>query len=294
MIGKDIPITREDIRVLTESSDWRGALMLAANWGLIIGAFALAAVWPNPVTAVAAILILGGRQLGLAVLMHECAHYSFFKSKDVNVFVGRWLCAWPVYLSYDAYRPYHLGHHAHAGTEKDPDLKLVHAYPVTKDSLKRKLFRDVTGQTAFRDFTMLWKRAKGTQKALILAWPLLAGAVLWAFGALWVLTLWYVAYFCVFPVLTRIRLIGEHGIAPDRLNKDARLNTATVRPNILERLLIAPNNVSFHLEHHLIAMVPAYSLRRFHRVLQERGYYDGHDSVVDGYKEVLRRAVKTA
>jgi fatty acid desaturase len=59
-------------------------------------------------------------------------------------------------------------------------------------------------------------------------------------------------------------------------------------------LLIAPNNVSFHLEHHLVAMVPAYRLRSFHKMLNARGYFEGHNSVVDGYAEVLRRAVRPA
>lgn len=294
MIGRDIPITHDDIKALTERSNIRALMMLGANWGLIAAAFAMAAVWPNPLTILAAILILGGRQLGLAVLMHECAHYSLFTSRRVNMFVGRWLCAWPVYMSYDAYRPYHLGHHAHAGTAKDPDLKLVQAYPITKDSLRRKLLRDLTGRTAFRDTLIMLKRANMKQRGLVIAFPIVLGAILWSVGALWTLSLWYVAYFCIFPVLTRIRLIGEHGIAPNRLDKDARLNTATVRPNLIERLLIAPNNVSFHLEHHLIAMVPAYRLRSFHKMLKSRGYFEGHNSVVDGYAEVLRRAVRPA
>lgn len=294
MIGRDIPITHDDIKALTQRSNIRALMMLGANWGLIAGAFAMAAIWPNPLTILAAILILGGRQLGLAVLMHECAHYSLFTSRRVNMFVGRWLCAWPVYMSYDAYRPYHLGHHAHAGTAKDPDLKLVQAYPITKDSLRRKLLRDLTGRTAFRDTLIMLKRATMKQRGLVIAFPIVLGAILWSVGALWTLALWYVAYFCIFPVLTRIRLIGEHGIAPNRLDKDARLNTATVRPNLIERLLIAPNNVSFHLEHHLVAMVPAYRLRSFHKMLNARGYFEGHNSVVDGYAEVLRRAVRPA
>ncbi|MGD8327265.1 MAG: fatty acid desaturase family protein, partial [Sphingomonadales bacterium] len=276
MIGRDIPITHDDIKALTQRSNIRALMMLGANWGLIAGAFAMAAIWPNPLTILAAILILGGRQLGLAVLMHECAHYSLFTSRRVNMFVGRWLCAWPVYMSYDAYRPYHLGHHAHAGTAKDPDLKLVQAYPITKDSLRRKLLRDLTGRTAFRDTLIMLKRATMKQRGLVIAFPIVLGAILWSVGALWTLALWYVAYFCIFPVLTRIRLIGEHGIAPNRLDKDARLNTATVRPNLIERLLIAPNNVSFHLEHHLVAMVPAYRLRSFHKMLNARGYFEGH------------------
>lgn len=289
---KDVPLNHDELRALTKRSNLRAGWMLAANWGLIIAAFTIAGLWPNPLTLLAAVLILGGRHLGLAVLMHECAHYSLFASRRLNVFVGRWLCAWPINYSYDAYRPYHLRHHAHAGTPKDPDLVLVQGYPVTKASLRRKLIRDLTGQTAIRDIIALWKRSDWQARTRMAAFQALLAVSLWAFGILWAISLWWIAYLCIFPILTRIRLIGEHGIAGDRLNPDVRINTATVYPNWLERLLIAPNNVSFHMEHHLIATVPAYRLRAMHRMLAERGFFKGHDTIVHGYKAVLRRAIR--
>ena len=292
MISKKRPLNHEDIQALTKRSNAQALVMLSANWGLIAAAFALAAIWPNPLTVIAAVLIIGGRQLGLAVLVHECSHYSFFTSRKVNIFVGRWLCAWPVHLSYDEYRAGHLGHHAHAGTVKDPDVKLIQAYPVPKDSLRRKLIRDITGQTATRDFKSLWVRSNTRRRISIVLVPVILGVVLSAFGALWTLSLWYLAFFTVLPMYSRIRLIGEHGIAPDRLHKDARLNTSTVRPNLVERLFIAPNNVSLHVEHHLLATVPAYRLKTLHKILWDRGYYQGYNSVASGYREVLRRAVR--
>ena len=54
----------------------------------------------------------------------------------------------------------------------------------------------------------------------------------------------------------RLRNIGEHGVALDRYDPEPRRNTHTTRVNWLERLLVAPNHVHFHLEHHMFAAVP--------------------------------------
>ena len=48
----------------------------------------------------------------------------------------------------------------------------------------------------------------------------------------------------------------------------------------LERLLVAPNYVNYHLEHHLVMTVPHYHLPRMHRMLRERGVL-GEQRVVD-------------
>jgi hypothetical protein len=67
----------------------------------------------------------------------------------------------------------------------------------------------------------------------------------------------------------RIRSIAEHAMIPDPA--DEMKNTRTTVARWWERLLIAPNCVNFHLEHHLLPTVPHYNLRRMHRMLRERG-----------------------
>src|SRR5690606_24792836 len=52
--------------------------------------------------------------------------------------------------SLDAYRPYHLTHHKYAQQAEDPDLVLSAPFPVTRASLRRKIVRDLTGQTFFK------------------------------------------------------------------------------------------------------------------------------------------------
>ena len=89
-------------------------------------------------------------------------------------------------------------------------------------------------------------------------------------------------------LVARIRSIAEHAVVPDPT--DAMGQTRTVRAGWLARLLIAPNLVQYHLEHHLLMTVPHYSLPRFHEMLRERGLLDDA-CIADNYAQVLRRAV---
>jgi fatty acid desaturase len=121
--------------------DLRAWISIAVNWGLITASFALVAVWPHPLTIVGALFVLGGRQLGLAVLMHEAAHRTLLRSRRANDWVGNWLCAYPIWSDLRPYRPYHLQHHARTWTAEDPDLALASPFPITRASLGRKIVR---------------------------------------------------------------------------------------------------------------------------------------------------------
>ena len=43
-------------------------------WATILAAGALFVLWPNPFTLILAVMVIGARQLGLAILMHDAAH----------------------------------------------------------------------------------------------------------------------------------------------------------------------------------------------------------------------------
>src|SRR5690606_9930896 len=97
--------------------------------------------------------------------------------------------------------------------------------------------------------------------------------ILWLAGHPWLYLLWVVAWMTTFQLVTRIRAIAEHALAPDPA--DPLRNTRTTLASWWERLLIAPNYVNYHLEHHLLMTVPHYNLPRLHRMLRDRGVLDG-------------------
>jgi len=287
-------VSREELRKLSRTKDWQGALMLGGNLALLAGAFALAILWTNPLTILIAILLIAGRQLALSIVMHDCAHKSLFRTPWLNEFAGHWIGGAAVDVPLQLYRDYHLDHHRHAGTDKDPDQGLVKAYPVTKNSLRRKFIRDVTGETAVRDLIMAWRTPDWRQKTPFLMFQLALLAALTAAGAPWAIALWWAARIFVYPAIMRLRNIGEHGVAIDRYDTEPRLNTHTTIANWFERLLLAPNNVNYHLEHHMFAAIPPYNLPRLHKLLASRGYYDGYTCVTRGYRSMLGKAVRVA
>ncbi len=90
-------------------------------------------------------MIIGSRQLGLAILMHDSAHRALFANDFLNEKIGYWICGAPILADMFAYRHYHLMHHKHTQTEKDPDLNLSKPFPTSIRSIIRRIIRDITG-----------------------------------------------------------------------------------------------------------------------------------------------------
>jgi fatty acid desaturase len=301
MRARDIMSEQELIEVRTRST-WKSVALIAHAWTLILGSIAMVAVWPNPLTFVLAVAIIGSRQLGLAILMHDGAHGCLAKSEKLNLLLSQWFCAYPVFAETIAYRRYHLQHHARTQQDDDPDLILSAPFPITRPSYRRKFWRDISGQTGYAQRKAQFLNALGEpswplpQRAahfrqklgpqilfnLVLLAGLAAAGVWWAYPLLWLLPLmtWMM-------VITRIRNIAEHAVVPD--SNDPLRNTRTTRANFLERLFIAPSYVNYRLEHHLLFYVPCYNLPRVHSILSESRYAERME-VQPNYPAVLRLA----
>ena len=309
-------LSRDEIRDLTRASNWRGALSLVSDWAVIAGSFALVAHQPDALTILAALVLIGGRQLGLSVLMHECSHRSLFRSRALNEILGRWVIAAPVWTDLDRYRKHHMKHHNHTGTEADPDLGLVTPFPAPRRSMIKRFARDLSGVTGLKrlfglllmDFGFIeytasvdvrridqsgrgvWDVVKTGARNLtpvVLTNALLFGALA-LLGHGWLYLLWVGAYLTTFSLFVRVRSMAEH--ACTERSADFFRNSRTTEANALSRLVVAPLNVNYHLEHHLLMTVPHYNLRRMRALLDERGALRGTHSA-SGYLEVLRQMV---
>jgi fatty acid desaturase len=304
-------LSREERKALERINPWRSWLTIGTNWGLVFAAMALVAWAPNVLTIVLALFVIGTRQLGMAVVMHEAAHRTLFARRRLNDWAGSWLAAYPIWTDPGPYRTYHLKHHAYTGTEKDPDLGLVTPFPITKSSFRRKVWRDLSGRTGVKQAIAVFKRDVGiatgklTQRDLSMSrgerpdvgWHKVAPvaltngvllAILAVAGHPALYLLWVVAWLTTYRLVSRIRSIAEHAMTPDQ--SDPLRNTRTTRARWWERMFIAPSLVNFHLEHHLLVSVPHHNLPRLHRLLRERGVLD-RACLADGYPEVLRLAV---
>ena len=300
--------TSEEIRPLAERSDLWGAWLILHCWGTIALALVLFSYVPNIATFALAFIVIGSRQLGLAILMHEAAHMAMFKTRGLNEFVGEWLCGRPIMADLHEYRTYHLKHHLYTQTELDPDLKLSAPFPTTKASMQRKLIRDITGQTGFKQrsqqimfaFKMAGEVEDGPSSqdlaqafsGPVIGRALMANATLfilmWAFGAWW----WWLAFWALplltwFQLVLRVRNIAEHGVVEK--GNDPLRNVRTTKAGPLMRLFLAPYYVNYHLEHHLVMHVPCHRLPKMHALMLARGHADKMQ-IGQSYWQVLRLA----
>ena len=279
---KDV-LSDAELREIQTRNNWRAIWLFVANYALTIGLFAIMALAPNVFTIVLALVLFGGRQLGFGVLVHECGHGTLFASRKLNDFFGTWLAAPPIFNNMHAYARGHRAHHQLAGTYDDPDLPNYSAYPIPRQRFMRKVWRDLSGQTGWRQtkglyraFFRLHKLDAESRNALLrgLGAQILILLACWAAGAAWMYLVWWGAFLTTHRLILRIRQVAEHGCVPDLYASDPRLNTRTMTAGWLSRLFFAPLWVCYHLEHHMSAAVPAYHLRRLHRMLAKRGCYD--------------------
>ncbi|HWX05740.1 MAG TPA: fatty acid desaturase family protein [Bradyrhizobium sp.] len=302
--------TPEEWNLLTSRSSWRGMWLLVHAWGTVAAAIALVALWPNPLTWLIAVMVVGARQLGLAILMHEAAHGGIHANKAINEWVGQWLCAVPVGSDLASYRSYHLQHHKFTQQPEDPDLSLSAPFPITKESYTRKAIRDLTGQTFVKQrlplFLSLFRRqdtddrlshdsfvSSGADKmARFLAVNALMFVLFWLAGAgVWYFGVWVFAMATWLPLVTRVRNIAEH--ACTSTGEDPFSHARTTLANPIERLLIAPYWVNYHAEHHLFMYLACYRLPETHRLLMEKGLIKRME-VRPGYIDVMRLATSRA
>jgi fatty acid desaturase len=293
--------TREEIAELLRLEDRHSWMSLLVNWGLVFASMAMVAAWTNPLTIVLALFVIGGRQLGLSILMHEASHRTLLRDKALNDRVGNWLAAYPVWTDLAPYRPYHLKHHARTWTKDDPDLGLASPFPITRESLRRKIWRDLSGQTGlkrlratlYRDLSMSTgktnRQGQSATQAMrgVLVSNVLLFVLLAAAGHPALYLLWIGAWLTTYSLAMRIRAIAEHSMPRDPA--DPFQHSRTTLASWWERLLLAPNRVNYHLEHHLLMTVPHYKLPTFHRMLRERGLLT-EANVVHGYARVLALA----
>ena len=274
----------DELRAL---SPWRSSLAIAHGWGVILLTWVVVTIWTNPLTVLAGIVIIGARQLGLFILSHDGAHYLLYRNKKLNDWVSEWLLGRALLGgSIAGYRKTHLLHHAHTQQPEDPDLSLSKPFPISRASWRRKVWRDLSGQTGFKQYGEII-RAEGMRGL----WPnlLINLALLAAFAAAgkWYLffLLWWVPALTWNRFVTRLRNIGEHAAVPD--DNDRLRNTRTIEASWWERALIAPYSVHFHLEHHLVVNCPFFRLKRAHEMLVAKGLKPQME-VRSSYRDMLQ------
>ena len=291
--------TPDEWLLLSGRSSFKGLALLLHCW-LVIGlAMAVGVMWP--ITIPLMVMVMGTRQLGLFILMHDAAHGLLHPSRRINDTAAKWFGGHEL----DAYRPYHLQHHRFVQQTGDPDLALSAPFPISRASLRRKIVRDLTGQTFVKQrFGALTSKLKSrppdqsvwavlvleakAQRVFLIANVI--GLALFTAGGLWWawLLMWLLPMATWLPLVTRLRNIAEHALIVEN-STDPLRHARTTHANFLERALIAPYWVNYHCEHHMFTHIPCWHLAKAHRLLASKGVTQRME-VQPSYRAVLRLA----
>lgn len=303
----------EEVRRLSKVNNMRSVWLLSRIVLIVVGALVLAAsvplAWSSWWVYLIAGLLIGSQQVAMGVLLHDAAHYLLFTNRTVNDIVSDLVLGFPIGMSTTLYRKTHFQHHRFTNTDQDGDLAAQKTdvewfeWPKTRRGLVGVLIRSLTGLNAYRAWVMYkhWAPWKHLWTPLSPAFPLRArllyvgctiavySLLIWGFNAnssvaLLLMLIYVLPGLTIVNLAMRLRGTAEHLGAP---NHDELTATRTVLPRWWERWLIAPVNVSYHLEHHLFPSVPGPNLSQLHETLmQDQGYRD-HALLTHGYTGVI-------
>jgi fatty acid desaturase len=270
--GKAVPEVRAELRRIPNV---RNVVNVLSVWAQSFGLIALACWIGHPVMWAATFVLMGRAFALYGILGHEAAHRLLFSTRWANDGIGRWGLSYPGIVPFDVYRRSHFAHHKDEMGPEEPDVNLYAHYPITRDSLGRKLRRDAFGNSGWKSLKGLFRglrydRTRGVALRILGTQAVILG-IFTAFGRpeLYPL-LWLAPWMTGWRVINRLRAIAEHGgmIRSD----DRRETTHHVRQTWAARFWIVPFNTGWHLAHHVDMGVPFHHLPRFHQELVEAGW----------------------
>jgi fatty acid desaturase len=283
---------RSQFKELGRLSPARSAFELALTWLQIVAIIAVYAAWPSWWAFCAAFLLVGARQYGLLILLHDASHTLVHPVRRVNDAIALWLIAAPCGSSYFNSRRLHLLHHQNLGKGVvDPDFFYYSSGPPFSKDTRRKFVlhfaRLLLGQQIFH--TLFNAGSESTQKVaaplrkLIVSLLPVATMQLVLLVLFWAAGIWY-GYFLLWmlPLVTLavffngVRTFADHANpGPDVLEQKALIISYLSNP--LERFFFAPYHMNFHAEHHYFPFIPHYNLPKARARLQETP--EAHSSV---------------
>ena len=291
------------IKYLRTKSSLMGTLLVAHAWLVIFSLLFIYTLFPSFILYLVVITFIAGRQLGLAILMHEGAHGLIANNVRFNNYISQFFCAFPMAVDTYDYRHYHLKHHRHTQTEDDPDLVLSKPFPITKSSFIRKMLRDLTGITGIKQrYQSIQKtfdndtlkvdgkeisgfKSKATLRGIFLSQILIFISMSIVGNWWYYFAFWIVPALTIFQFFYRIRNIAEHAVVPN--DCDDFNNARTTHASFIERCFVAPYYVNYHLEHHLFMFIPCYKLKDAHNLLVAKKYTNRME-IKKGYIPLLK------
>ena len=281
-------LTRRELKALMRRSD-RPALCRLALWFVTLAAtgslvwLALGSWWLLPAMFVHGVVLVHHFSL-----QHECIHYTAFKTRWLNDWVGNY-CGFVIMLPNRFFRYEHCDHHTHTQLSgQDPEmipmpaslgeyLLYLSSWPYWRAKFT-ELWRHVCGHLTDQEkrFFPREEYASVFLEARIMAAAYLAILLVCITFNWWApVWFWWLPVVLGEPVMRAIRMT-EHVGRP--AEADMKVNTRSNLVSLPWRFLCW--NMNYHAEHHYASSVPFHALPKLHRKLDgfvhvERGGYWG-------------------
>ncbi len=286
-------LTREELKSFMQRSNgpalkrlvvWIALLCVTSS--LVLLAWESWLIWP-------AMLVQGIVLVHHFSLQHECVHYTVFRTRWLNDFVGN-ICGFIIMLPHRHFRYEHCDHHTHTQIAgEDPELipmpktygayfLYLTAWPYWRNKFS-ELFRHVAGRLTDAEKRFVPKVEHQAvifeARILLCGYVLILAAMAWS-GNWTLIWLWIVPVVMGEPVMRFIRMtehVGRPTVA--QMHENTRTNLVSLPWRFLCW------NMNYHAEHHYVASVPFHALPRLHEKLKSHihvepdGYFGAHRDI---------------
>lgn len=294
-------LSSKELRRLSTLSQARSLFQIVVEWTSILLVIWISMKLSNPFVYLAAVVWIGARMHALAVLMHEGVHYRLFSNRNLNDFVSEVVLAWPLFLTMRMFRVNHFAHHRDPNTVKDPDWMRKQTpdweFPKNRREFVLMMAKDLLGLSIPQRLLQV-RGYLQSKKSLALGFLFarvifyLSLIVLLTYFKLWFgfLLYWAIPFATWLNMTAHLRSIAEHFAVDDDKSFPSKTRTTLLSP--LERLLLSPNNINYHIEHHLYPSVPFYRLPELHQALVKNSEFLRHAHVSKGYLQVIYECIE--
>ena len=286
-----------EARNFARADNKRAWVEFATTLALYFTLFAASvAFWGTFWVSIPLLFLLSLMMLRLYIIQHDCAHRSFFASRDLNDAVGSFLSTFSM-TPYHATRYIHGQHHNHVSDLDRRDTFEI--FVMTTEEWQEAGFWKRLGYRLYRNPLTLIFIGPFLFFAIVRRFPkeaLLTGVwnvvlhnlqVATFLGLIWALTGWtglYVWAICFYlaSVLGAFISYVVHnfeeihwGVKPELDFQTAALDGSSVLDwgGFFD---LASMNIAYHDLHHLNAKIPGYKLKQAHLELEEKGLLTPH------------------
>jgi len=240
--------------------------------------------WPWYAMVPSQFALMLASQRAFQTNVHDLSHglVSLTRRKKNDLFGNFFAAGW-IGSTVNSYRKIHMQHHRHNGSEEDPEFISSESVR-NKGGLSRYMLRYALGLESVRLLKKYYQgdASESLSKSIITKikkmWhvPVVHSALLSTYF-LSTQPLYYLLYLYIMaswsPMVSGLRFMVEHPSKSDL--------TMTTTSWLLEKTYFAPFNFNFHFEHHIWPSIPPYKLKRMHKVLQEKGFYERHPEIIN-------------